>query len=38
MWITDKTPFHNPRMKSRDESNEPNYTMIKQYCATVNNL
>jgi hypothetical protein len=30
-----KNPFHNPYLNSRDESNESNYVMIKQCCATV---
>ena len=31
-----QNPFHNPRVKSRDESNESNYTVIRQYHATAN--
>ena len=38
MWIARQNLFHNPRVKSRDESNEPNYAMIRQCHATVNNL
>ena len=36
MWIPIKTYSTTPpRAKSRDESNEPNYAMIKQCHATV---
>ena len=38
MWIADKTHFITPGAKSRDESNEPNYAMIRQCRATVNGI
>jgi hypothetical protein len=33
-----QNPFHNPYLNFRDESNEPNYVMIRQHRATVTNL
>jgi hypothetical protein len=35
MWITDKIHPTTPPLIFRDESNEPNYVMIRQQCATV---
>jgi hypothetical protein len=38
MWIDDKTHSTTPYLNFRDESNEPNYVMIRQRHATVTNL
>jgi hypothetical protein len=36
--MNDKIKFHDSYINFHDESNEPNYIMIKQRRATVNNL
>ena len=33
-----QNPFHNPWAKSRNESNEPNYAMIRQYRVAINDM